>query len=106
MAMFTAVSIPAIIPFLYILFDQAPMVTEKPEVTSIDSAIVYAQYLFSNSLEANGQSKTLVYQHYYQRPQYRTGKAHHTHGWCGVCDSHENPFPLVMALNSHRNVFT
>ena len=61
MAMFTAVSIPAIIPFLYILFDQAPKVTQKPEVTNIDSAIVYAQYLFSNSLEANGQSKTLVY---------------------------------------------
>lgn len=61
MALFTAVSIPAIIPFLYILFDQAPKVTQKPEITSIESAIEYAQYLFSNSLEANGQSKTLVY---------------------------------------------
>ena len=61
MALFTAVSIPAIIPFLYILFDEAPKVMEKPEVTSLDDAILYAQYLFSNSLEANGQSKTLVY---------------------------------------------
>ena len=61
MAIFTAVSIPAIIPFLYILFDEAPQVTQKPEVTGIDSAIVYTQYLFSNSLQANGQSKTLVY---------------------------------------------
>lgn len=61
MALFTAVSIPAIIPFLQILFNEAPLVTEKPAVTNIDSAIAYAQYLFSNSLQANGQSKTLVY---------------------------------------------
>ncbi len=61
MSLFTAVSIPAIIPFLYILFDQAPKVTQKPEITSIDSAIEYAQYLFSNSILINGQSKTLVY---------------------------------------------
>lgn len=61
MALFTAVSIPAIIPFLQILFDEAPQVTTKPVVTNIESAIDYAQYLFSNSLLANGQSKTLVY---------------------------------------------
>ena len=61
MALFTAVSIPAIIPFLQILFDEAPKVTQKPVVTNVGSAIEYAQYLFSNSLQENGQSKTLVY---------------------------------------------
>ena len=61
MALFTAVSIPAIIPFLRILFGTTPQVFEKPEVTNISSALEYAQYLFSISLQENGQSKTLVY---------------------------------------------
>ncbi len=61
MSVFTAVSIPAIIPFLQILFNQEPQITVKPTVTNIDSAIDYAQYLFSNSLQANGQSTTLIY---------------------------------------------
>ncbi len=61
MAMFTAVSIPAIIPFLQILFDEVPQVTEKPVVSNIETAIVYAQYQFSESLQTNGQSTTLIY---------------------------------------------
>jgi subfamily B ATP-binding cassette protein MsbA len=61
MSLFTAVSIPAIIPFLQILFNEAPQVTEKPVVTNVKTAIDYAQYLFSNSLQINGQSTTLIY---------------------------------------------
>ena len=61
MALFTAVSIPAIIPFLYILFGKEAMVTQKPEIENLDSVIQYAKYLFSNSIQINGQSKTLVY---------------------------------------------
>ncbi len=61
MALFTAVSIPAIIPFLQILFNKAPQVTVEPEVKNVSSAIEYTQFLFSNSLQENGQSTTLIY---------------------------------------------
>ena len=61
MALFTAVSIPAVIPFLQILFDQAPKVTTKPTVQSTADLIDYAKYWFSHSMEVNGKETTLVY---------------------------------------------
>ncbi len=61
MALFTAVSIPAVIPFLQILFDQAPKISEKPNIHSIESLVEYFKYLFSNSMEYNGKEATLVY---------------------------------------------
>lgn len=61
MSIFTAVSIPMVIPFFKILFGDEPEVIEKPVVTSVTSAVEYAKYLFSDSLQTNGQSKTLVY---------------------------------------------
>jgi ABC-type multidrug transport system fused ATPase/permease subunit len=61
MALFTAVSIPAVIPFLQILFDQEPVVTKKPEVHSIEDLVEYFKYLFSHSMEVNGKETTLVY---------------------------------------------
>lgn len=61
MAIFTAVSIPAVIPFLQILFDQEPAVTEKPAIHSMGDVVAYGKYIFSNSIETNGKEGTLVY---------------------------------------------
>ncbi len=61
MALFTAVSIPAVIPFLQILFNQSPVVAQKPVVNSIESLIEYFKYMFSHSMETNGKETTLVY---------------------------------------------
>lgn len=61
MALFTAFSIPAVIPFLQILFNQEPSVSEKPEVRSIDDLVAYFKYLFSHSMETNGKESTLIY---------------------------------------------
>ncbi len=61
MALFTAVSIPAVIPFLQILFDQSPPIIERPEVNSLDDAVQFGKYLFSQSLVDNGKEQTLIY---------------------------------------------
>ncbi len=61
MALFTAVSIPAVIPFLQILFDQAPKVYEKPKVGSIEELVEYCKFHFTASMESNGKETTLIY---------------------------------------------
>lgn len=61
MALFTAVSIPAVIPFLQILFDQAPKVYEKPKVDSVENLVEYCKYLFTHSMDHNGKETTLIY---------------------------------------------
>ncbi|MFT5166682.1 MAG: ABC-type multidrug transport system fused ATPase/permease subunit [Saprospiraceae bacterium] len=61
MALFTAVSIPAIIPFLQIIFDEELKVSEKPEVHSIEELVEYFKYLLSHSMEVNGKETTLIY---------------------------------------------
>lgn len=61
MALFTAVSIPAVIPFLQILFDEAPKVYEKPTVGSIEELVEYCKYYFTSSMETNGKETTLIY---------------------------------------------
>lgn len=61
MALFTAVSIPAVIPFLQILFDKAPKVYERPEVHSVESLVEYCKYWFTHSMDTNGKETTLIY---------------------------------------------
>ncbi len=61
MALFTAFSIPAVIPFLQILFNQQPQIAVAPEVKSIDDLVDYCKYLFSHSMEVNGKETTLIY---------------------------------------------
>ena len=61
-ALFTVVSIPAIIPFFEILFDQVDQVNEKPELTfSIDSIVPWAQYQYSHLIYAQGKETALFY---------------------------------------------
>ncbi len=61
MALFTAVSIPAIIPFLQILFNQAPTIDERPEVNGLDDLVQFFKYQFSHSMSVNGKDTTLIY---------------------------------------------
>ena len=61
MALFTVVSIPAIIPFLQILFDQAPDVLQKPKVSNFGSLLEYCQYQISFWKITYGRETTLLY---------------------------------------------
>ncbi len=61
MAIFTVVSIPAIIPFLQILFDQAPEVHQKPLVSDVASLLQYCQYQISQWKLELGKATTLLY---------------------------------------------
>lgn len=62
MALFTIVSIPAIIPFLQILFDIEAPVMQKPQLTwSAGSLIEYAKYWFSNLMHTESKDVALAY---------------------------------------------
>ena len=62
MAIFTIVSIPAIIPFLQILFDLEAPIIEQPEVTwSAGSWIAYSKYWFSNLMQTESKDVALAY---------------------------------------------
>ena len=61
MALFTIVSIPAIIPFLQILFDRAPAFTEAPELAwNIESMVEYSKYSFAQLIESRGKEYALA----------------------------------------------
>ena len=61
MALFTIVSIPAIIPFLQILFDVTPPATEQPVITDLGSLVAYCQYQFSYCIDQYGRETALIY---------------------------------------------
>lgn len=62
MALFTIVSIPAIIPFLQILFDIESPVMQEPELYwSAGSAIEYSKYWFSNLMHTESKETALAY---------------------------------------------
>ncbi len=61
MAIFTVVSIPAIIPFLQILFDVTPPLTEQPVIEGLGSLVAYGQYKFSYWIEQYGRETALIY---------------------------------------------
>lgn len=62
MALFTIVSIPAIIPFLQILFDIEAPVIQEPELTwSAVSLIEYSKYWFSNLMHTKSKETALAY---------------------------------------------
>ncbi len=61
MALFTIVSIPAIIPFLQILFDRAPTFAEAPDwAWNIGSVIDYSKYSFSQLIKSHGEEYALA----------------------------------------------
>jgi len=62
MAFFTVVSIPAIIPFLQILFDRTPKVLVKPASNySIGGLVETIKYYFSHLIETSGKETALIY---------------------------------------------
>lgn len=62
MALFTVVSIPALIPFFQVLFDNAPQISIEPELTfSIQGVLNYGQYQFSQLIAAKGREGALTY---------------------------------------------
>lgn len=62
MALFTIVSIPAIIPFLQILFDLEPPIIEKPETAwGASNLIEHSKYWFSNLMHTESKEVALAY---------------------------------------------
>ncbi|MEM9823094.1 MAG: ABC transporter ATP-binding protein [Bacteroidota bacterium] len=62
MALFTVVSVPAMIPFLQILFDRTPIVNERPVFSyQIESLVATARYHFSQLVQTQGRETALVY---------------------------------------------
>ena len=61
MALFTVVSIPAIIPFLQILFNEVPPSEAPTAPLQWTTALSYAKYWFSQFLETQGRERTLLY---------------------------------------------
>jgi len=62
MALFTIVSIPAIIPFLQILFDIEAPVMQEPELSwSAGDLIEYSKYWFSNLMHTESKETALAY---------------------------------------------
>ncbi|MEM1322664.1 MAG: ABC transporter ATP-binding protein [Bacteroidota bacterium] len=61
MAVFTVVSVPAIIPFLQILFNEVPRITEPPTSTGLAGLIDGAKYQLSQLIEQQGEEKALIY---------------------------------------------
>ena len=61
MALFTVVSVPAIIPFLQILFNEVPKVTNPPTAGGLSGWIEFGRYQFSLLIETKGQETTLIY---------------------------------------------
>ena len=59
MAIFMVISIPAIIPFFNILFDRAPQIIEKPEL-SFSTLDVYAKYQFSHLINTYTRADALA----------------------------------------------
>jgi subfamily B ATP-binding cassette protein MsbA len=61
-AVFTALSIPLLVPFLEILFERTELVTEKPEtLSSIEGLSQYFSYQISQIIIENGKEAALVY---------------------------------------------
>ena len=62
MAVFTVVSIPAIIPFFDILFAQDDLIPAQPtDALNFSNAIDYLKYYFSQLIASEGKGKALVY---------------------------------------------
>ncbi|MEM6966287.1 MAG: ABC transporter transmembrane domain-containing protein [Bacteroidota bacterium] len=62
MALFTVVSIPAIIPFLQILFDLEAPVIEQPQWSWSPAGMIdYAKYWFSNIMHTESKETALAY---------------------------------------------
>lgn len=62
MAFFTVVSIPAIIPFLRVLFNLQEKITVKPTLQfSTSSLLDYLNYWFSQVIDRYGSSRALIY---------------------------------------------
>ena len=62
MAVFTVVSIPALIPFLQVLFDNTPEVTTSPDlIFSIEGLVNYSKYKFSLLIAEQGREGALIY---------------------------------------------
>ncbi len=62
MVLFSIISIPAIIPFLNILLDQQPMVTDPP-ATSLSTQNIpeHVNFYFSQTINSHGKQTALVY---------------------------------------------
>ena len=61
-ALFTVVSIPAIIPFFKILFQQVDLVTEpQPFAFSIDAVVQWAKYQYSYLIAQQGNQVAVLY---------------------------------------------
>ena len=61
-AVFTALSIPLLVPFLEILFERTELVTQAPEnLSSIDNISLYFSYLISQMILNEGKEMALVY---------------------------------------------
>ncbi len=61
MAVFTVVSIPLLIPFLQIIFDESPRITNEPTVNSLGSLVEYLKFQVSHSIEVQGKETTILY---------------------------------------------
>ena len=62
MAVFTVVSIPAIIPFFDILFAQDDLIPAQPsDALNFSNAIDYLKYYFSQLIASEGKGKALIY---------------------------------------------
>ncbi len=62
MALFTVVSIPALIPFLQVLFDNTPTITREPDfVFSIQGLLDYGAYHFSQLIAKEGREGALTF---------------------------------------------
>ncbi len=63
MALFTVVSIPAIIPFLQILFERTPrLMAEQPTLSwNVEEVVTYFQYYFSQLIANRGQDYALAF---------------------------------------------
>jgi ABC-type multidrug transport system fused ATPase/permease subunit len=62
MSLFMVVSMPALYPFLQILFEQAPKVSVQPDAAlSFKSLLDYVKYYFSVLVETQGRETALMY---------------------------------------------
>ncbi|MBI1225828.1 MAG: ATP-binding cassette domain-containing protein [Bacteroidetes bacterium] len=61
MVAFSVVSIPAIIPFLNILLDQQPMVTQAPSSITLDNIKDHVNFLLSQIIQESGKRTALAY---------------------------------------------
>ena len=61
-AVFTVISIPALIPFLQILFDRTPKIQTKPELSyTVEGLVAWSKYSFSQLVLTQGREKALIY---------------------------------------------